>query len=843
MDDHDFRPRQKVVNSAMVKYYPEWTNESTTSEYRAVTGPGYDSFESFGDVEFLVGCNWILRPAGLRQFFEQYLKEDQEITWDVANACFRIHCQRDNQAEIMTRISMIMDDILKGGELPSPVDDAENEMVRHPSQSASLSAAQELRDYQEFSFPKEILLFPVRSTWKLPGGRAEDGPSLYQLLAGNDPAKLMTDRTKSTVIQSGDGLTLYFGAHSVDEISKAKQKMDNILRYHGMRYRYGMTQNVIYTEDNSSGLVELRYLAQTHLVHVRSIILDPTRFQLQQAYGKIFEKGCFVRSLRVQGEFLVPDAMQPSPVISRELVERSFEYFKDHRVTEKRQTWLDLAQATDNLIDTIVEPVQQPDHQTSPGVYEWTDLVSQFGSMSLATSSEVSVPTPVTGATEPQEKASEDEQVDLLTSSPLKNKQNVDGVLIPTRTYRQQEQIPRQPVAIRQDLSTDRPRRDATLSRSKTKSPQATTGDVVVAARDRIIDSIPKMLEPLRLYQGSVILKAEIGRIWFTNVNWQHIGIPGLKQHSRARDVASMEAALESHCSARDLYFNNIVTTQGGDANHIANLPGPGGNGRMWVPGSGRTFYEFWCTTKNLSGSKTYFVLEIDAIDFTHEIRKADPGETNIYVHCAKRDFDFRVVIEATPAIKESYEPFAQEVVASLQVGHLSGGNDLPKLSLMYFRQWGIEIKSVRFRQVAIYEHHEGTTKLHITHVHCMKKTTVQKDDIACLIHAYPDLGNPDDGYFPNWFEAYVTSNEIVDAFTENNELEFAQEASWAPDKFKDSGALNDLLDHTTSTLKQMDGVGYWVSNGQDDMRYGRPPHTKQQASQQREASEPGRYW
>jgi hypothetical protein len=40
-----------------------------------------------------------------------------------------------------------------------------------------------------------------------------------------------------------------------------------------------------------------------------------------------------------------------------------------------------------------------------------------------------------------------------------------------------------------------------------------------------------------------------------------------------------------------------------------------------------------------------------------------------------------------------------------------------------------------------------------------------------------------------------------------------------------------------------MDGVGYWVSNGQDDMRHGRPPHTKLQFFQQNEASEARKYW
>lgn len=180
---------------------------------------------------------------------------------------------------------------------------------------------------------------------------------------------------------------------------------------------------------------------------------------------------------------------------------------------------------------------------------------------------------------------------------------------------------------------------------------------------------------------------------------------------------------------------------------------------------------------------------------------------------------------------------------ADMEFRRLSHEKSLPKLSVMYFREWGIDIKSVRYHQVATYDHHEQSTKLHITHVHCMKKTMVVKKDSFCLIHALPDIGNLDDGYFPNWFEAHITSNQVVTALGENNELGFAQEASWTTAKFKESNALKNLLDHTVSTVKQMDGVGYWVSNGQDDMRHGRPPHTKLQFFQQNEASEARKYW
>lgn len=48
--------------------------------------------------------------------------QDEQVTYDAVSSCFRVHCHRDNQAEIMFRVKMIVDDILKGGEMPGPTD-------------------------------------------------------------------------------------------------------------------------------------------------------------------------------------------------------------------------------------------------------------------------------------------------------------------------------------------------------------------------------------------------------------------------------------------------------------------------------------------------------------------------------------------------------------------------------------------------------------------------------------------------------------------------------------------------------------------------------------------------
>jgi hypothetical protein len=79
MEDDDSNPPRKNVRSEMAQYFPQWTHESTIGDRRATTELTYDGSGPFGGVEFLIGCNWVLRPAGLRRFFELY-REEAKVT-------------------------------------------------------------------------------------------------------------------------------------------------------------------------------------------------------------------------------------------------------------------------------------------------------------------------------------------------------------------------------------------------------------------------------------------------------------------------------------------------------------------------------------------------------------------------------------------------------------------------------------------------------------------------------------------------------------------------------------------------------------------------------------------
>ncbi|KAI4598362.1 hypothetical protein KJ359_002771 [Pestalotiopsis sp. 9143b] len=847
-------------------------------------------------------------------------RENHGITYDDTNACFRVHCHRDDQSEVVSRVGKVMDKIVSEEDVsPALIEDLDNSIISHASRrSAAPLSKEEHHKFEVFSYPTQILPYPFRGVWKMPSNRAEEGLDIHQLLLKHDSASLLIDCNTATVVQGGDGLTLHFGANSAHEISEAKKKMDKLLQYHCMGHQLGINRLTILIEDDSTGLVELRYLASANLVYVRNVVLDPTRFNLKQGYGKLFKQACVVRSVRMQQGLghLVPEAADLRPAVSKQHAEHAFEFFRDYTVTKKEPIWAELALsmskgATDEpRTPTLIafndgRPSQMNSHADAH-VLSWAKAVSQFDFKPHMPSSVISgglitksqpfkLPTKTSlGVRDGTSIAELEDSKDATKTVTCANGRNSGGLgkftdtspylldlsdadgldaattqftnvsvgistqelissfdslslldSFPSKTIHQTAPAAAAPQMWQSRMPRSGPATTDGEIESSTDGgytePTAVEDDPATPVNG-IITSLTQVLNPLRLYQGSVSLKAELGRIWFVGINKHHVGVSGPEHPHRLKEVPVMEETLGNNNAIKNMYFNNILTLHGGDVNHMITVPRSDGIGLMWVPGCSRVFYEFYCMTKTTSGGNTFFVLEVDASDFSYAIRKADPRESNIFVQCAKRDFDFRVVVEAAFDITESCEDFAQEVVASLQVDSNNQGTSTPDLQFTCFREWGVDIMNVRLRQVATYDHHKGTAKLHITHVHCMKKKAVVKDKTYSHFQAWPDLGNPSEGIFPKWFEAHITSPDINKALAQNKWLGFAQEASWTTNNFKKSGAFDTLLGVITAMVKQMDGVGYWVNNEQSDPRSSRPPQT-QTPSEKQDPSKRKDFW
>ena len=174
------------------------------------------------------------------------------------------------------------------------------------------------------------------------------------------------------------------------------------------------------------------------------------------------------------------------------------------------------------------------------------------------------------------------------------------------------------------------------------------------------------ILKPLRAYVGKVSVKAQLGRFSFMNVTKPYVlsGPEGGPQHC---EPATMKNSLDSrHSALNSIWFTSILTTEGSEANLIANIKEADGT-RMWNPLNRRAFYVFPCTATTATGKVDFFV-EVDASNFNYRVQLQDDRPTKLFMHCLVRYWDFQLTVSATPNLQQVHETFAKDLVSSLAV-------------------------------------------------------------------------------------------------------------------------------------------------------------------------------
>ena len=182
-----------------------------------------------------------------------------------------------------------------------------------------------------------------------------------------------------------------------------------------------------------------------------------------------------------------------------------------------------------------------------------------------------------------------------------------------------------------------------------------------------LIQSLVDTLKPLRAYPGRLTLTAQLGRFCFMGVNKSYV-LSGPEGGSQHWEPAAMKRELDSkHLAPSALWFTPMLTTDGFDANLIANIKEPDGK-NMWTPHSRFTIYSFPCVANLNSGQLFMFWVDIDAKDFKYHVRLEDHKPTRFPVHCLKRYWDFQVTVSAAQNVEDICENFAKDLATSLVV-------------------------------------------------------------------------------------------------------------------------------------------------------------------------------
>lgn len=181
--------------------------------------------------------------------------------------------------------------------------------------------------------------------------------------------------------------------------------------------------------------------------------------------------------------------------------------------------------------------------------------------------------------------------------------------------------------------------------------------------------ALTEVLDPLRMCTGILSVKAQIGRFCLTRIN-QKLIPSNPDSDVRYQEPSKLKKRLDlNSIHPKALWFTEILTTHGGDANYISELKEPDGT-RMWSHDSnGRhSIYEFLCEATTIDGHIFYLILKVDTTDFSHHIRLVDQRQDLLFVHCVKRSWDFQLEVSKTHNLDKGYENFAKDLVNSLCV-------------------------------------------------------------------------------------------------------------------------------------------------------------------------------
>ncbi|KAI1098904.1 hypothetical protein F4804DRAFT_349858 [Jackrogersella minutella] len=344
-----------------------------------------------------------------------------------------------------------------------------------------------------------------------------------------------------------------------------------------------------------------------------------------------------------------------------------------------------------------------------------------------------------------------------------------------------------------------------------------------------------RMMSSLEVFPGAVSLRAELGRLCLTKINPNYVCVPGRVVPGQAKPLQDIKEALDKHhINSQTVIFTNILTAEAADANYLASMQDSLGK-RMWVGDVRRTIYQVFCYAITKERKACRFTVEVDGSNFSYRVLQLPEDSCNLYVHCPKRSWDFRVTFTKSQYLGETFDHFAKDLVDCMRV--LPQNSGVPLLEFLVKRAWQVEILLVRTRNVATYKRGESdlsssekvgseespSSLLEICEVHDMTPTGIEETTDATSITLAQHPGIQQLGQLGTWYEASVQCDMINKALQQNRDLELGEEVDWSPEKLQEAGAFEKLIRSATETVKKIDRVGYWGDNYQDAMIHSMP--------------------
>ncbi|KAI3332179.1 hypothetical protein HD806DRAFT_479730 [Xylariaceae sp. AK1471] len=836
-------------------------------------------------MEFVLSSNWVLLPAGVKDFYEVLYKQEEnlEIFYDPSVHGFRVKCLSYDEVKMAELVKETLDQLVQkeakeGLEASTKINSLEDWRKKGCPTDGALP--------DKYCFPRAVAVCDIRSTWNIAESWAKKGVKARDILPESVLSKLQR-LTGTKLVASCNGRTVYVGASANEGVATAKRKFDTLVRFFYVAPR-DMTQIVevfLNNEGDSPSTGEYRYLADGNDKLLRSYILDRFKWPYtSRRYPLIFQKGAIVRlnpanepweedrslSNMVQpvakgadigddfGAFRQGNwryrAKEPDPVPA---LLRSGSTFQSG-LRPKIEGWvsaLPIRNGNRQVASQLENgPVDAP-HASNPAQSSNMGPCTESGSVSgiLERNPTINRTTrrPMGSVISPADKSSfivALQQLQPSAHDPFEHIWKAFQKASSKITRLDQDQgansnplVPLSTEAHSPQLSQS----DEKESRSFHVTMKQKAGSRTVPVPRNIFpdfdlnmvipikESLVSLMAPLRTWPGIVDLKVELGRFCFLNLKKSHIQKPGDNNEEKHYQLENIHRELNKRHTADDqLYFTQILTTLGADANFISRLEDSNGK-QMWQrPGDGRSsVYEFTCRSKTLEGGDFNFIVDIDAVNFTSKIRHFSPDKNWFAVHCTKRVWDFRLVLSVSEDLNKVCGQFAEALLRSLRV--IPGRDRIPELEVGYDKSYDVEVLAVRTRNTACClsvvktatagsnqaQPLKDVQRMYITEVWEMDRLSKDENDQRTRLKFSRHMSSQEQPSLPpTWYEACLKSDTISTALEENKELELGDEVSWTANELLECGAVDELVLKAAEMVEKLDGVGYWNDNHQQEV-------------------------
>ncbi|KAI0391644.1 hypothetical protein F5Y17DRAFT_400591 [Xylariaceae sp. FL0594] len=815
------KPLKPGMKYSLGRAFPDWMAGTDRSDTTAGAAPTRE--------EFVLTTNWVLLPEGLKEFYEALYQQGQnlEVFYNPSVHGFDIKSWSSDQAMIVKLVQSILGKIVPTTE--NGFDKSTKVMsVREWRSVWNEGKAQADGQADQYSFPRDVARCVVRATWGLPKSWVDKDVAVGNMIPERSLCQI-EQSTQAKLVLSCDGCTVYVGASKPEHIEAAKKKLTNIARYCYYVAQQDAPERQIVgvylcNEGDTSLKAEYRFLSDGNEgTLLRSYILDRFNWPNSEKHYKILFERAAVVSLKSGKDSGIRKTLVSAASQSHVKAE-GFNAFKPSnwryrpKAPEEATVW-----SSPKVTPTTKIPPKEMPPREAPGE---DTLSTDIPPMEMAPQE-----MPLIDVAPPRRQSPAIEAKIPATATPLQAKTWTEdpfkGLWENCRST-----VPQARPKLDQKTQETRPRvfhvtmRQKAGARVNPKLP-----DIHPDATASIKKSLKTILAPISLYPGFVDFKLDLGRLSFVNIKKSRIQKPENDDEKKHYPLQSViEELNERHRDRRHIYFTQILTCFGADANHICYLKNDDGTPTWHRPSDGRSStYEFVCRSSVGGEADFHFVVEINAITMEWKVKEFEPERKSIAVHCTKRAWDFCLTVSTSESLDHACGDFASELVRSLRV--LPHSDSIPELEVSYDISCTVEILAVRTRNTACCTSEkvllnapsvDDYQRLDVSEVWEMARLSKNLDGrtlrLKFALYQTPLISDVSGSSHPvKWYEASLRSHKISAALDQSRKLELGDEADWKAEDLVDSGSVDKLIEKAAEVVKKLDSVGYWNDNEQGE--------------------------